>query len=275
MGASTTDRTMELGDGSSLFLKILHAAMALPGARVNRASFLRAQLRPHFPDEQVEGAIKYNPAHAGMPQEKIDEIANSVIKPHVLLAAGVSFGAGLPGGLAMAATIPADTVQFAWHSIVVAQKLAYLYGWPDLLEESKLDEETDFRMTLLIGVMMGVSEANKLLAEIARRFAHEVGQRLPRYALTRTVYYPLIKTVLRWVGVSLTKQSFARSISKIIPIVSGLVSAGVTAYTLRPMARRLKNHLRTLEYAGATAQTGDAGDTNSDLSGKVQAQKAC
>ena len=258
MGTSTATAAMEPDDSSGWILRILRAALGLPGARVDRASFLRSQLRPHFPEEQVEEAIEYNPAHAGMSIDKIDEIADSIIKSHVIRAAGTSFAIGLPGGFAMVATIPADTVQFAWHSIVVSQKLAYLYGWPDLLEDGEPDEETILRIVLLIGVMLGAAEANRLLAEIAKRFAREVGRRLPRYTLTKAAYYPLIKAILRWVGVSLMKQSFAKGLSKVIPIVSGLVSAGVTAYTLRPMAGRLKNHLRTLEYAGNTAQANNA-----------------
>ena len=264
MGTSTATAAIDPVDSSGWILRILRAAMGLPGARVDRASFLRSQLRPHFPEEQVEEAIAYNPAHAGMSNDKIDEIADSIIKSHVIWAAGTSFTTGLPGGFAMVVTIPADTVQFAWHSIVVSQKLAYLYGWPDLLEEGEPDEETLLRIVLLIGVMLGAAEANKLLAEISSRFAREVGRRLPKYALTRTTYYPLIKAILRWVGVSLTKQSFAKGLSKAIPIVSGLISAGVTAYTLRPMARRLKNHLKTLEYARDTAQDGDLDDKDID-----------
>ena len=176
-------------------------------------------------------------------------MADSVIKSHVVQAAALSFVAGLPGGVFMAATIPADVTQFGWHAIVSAQKLAYLYGWPDLLEEGELDEETELRMVLFIGAMLGAAEANRLLAEIAKRFSREVGRRLPKYALTKTGYYPLMKTVLRWVGIKLTKQSFARGVAKVIPFVSGFVSAGMAAYTLRPMAGRLKNHLRRLEYA--------------------------
>ena len=62
----------------------------------------------------------------------------------------------------MAVTIPADLVQFYWHAIVLSQKLAYLYGWPDLLKEDEADEETKAKITLLIGVMMGAQVANKL-----------------------------------------------------------------------------------------------------------------
>ena len=67
---------MEPDDSSGWILRILRAALGLPGARVDRATFLRSQLRPHFPEEQVEGAIEYNPARAGMPIDKIDEIAD-------------------------------------------------------------------------------------------------------------------------------------------------------------------------------------------------------
>ena len=36
---------------------------------------------------------------------------------------------------------------------------------------------------------------------------------------------------------------------KVLPVIGGLVSAGVTAATMRPMGKRLKNHLRKLRYA--------------------------
>ena len=68
---------------------------------------------------------------------------------------------------------------------VLAQKLAYLYGWPDLFDpEVDLDEETELRIVLLIGAMLGAANANRLLAEMSSRFAGETavfqGMRLPR-----------------------------------------------------------------------------------------------
>ena len=149
----------------------------------------------------------------------------------------------------MAVTIPADLAQFYWHAIVLSQKLAYLYGWPDLLKEDEADEETKAKITLLIGVMMGAQVANKVISEVAERFASEIARRLPRQALTRTAYYPLIKQISKWIGINVTKNTFARSVSKFVPIVGGLVSAGVTAAMMKPMAKRLKNHLRELRLA--------------------------
>ena len=141
----------------------------------------------------------------------------------------------------MAGTIPADIVQFYWHALVLAQKLAYLYGWLDLLNEGQVDEETEFRLTLLIGAMMGSQPARRGLVEVAERLAKEVAHRLRRQALT--------KQVARWVGIKITTTAFSRGISKVIPIVGAVVSASLTASMMFPMAKRLKNHLRELRLA--------------------------
>jgi uncharacterized membrane protein len=223
--------------------------MALPGARVDRKSFLYSQLVNYCGQEQTLRSIETRPAIAGVPSDVIDRLADSCIKGHVLKASSISFAAGLPGGWTMVGTIPADLAQFYWHALVLAQKLAYLYGWPDLLDGGEVDEQTELLLTLLIGAMMGAQAAQRGLAELARRFAQEVVRRLPRVALTKYAMYNLAKQVARWIGVSITKASFARGISKVIPLVGGVMSAGVTAGMMFPMAKRLKNHLKGLQFA--------------------------
>ena len=241
----STDDAIERG----VWLKILRASMAIPGARVDRDSFLRSQLLSYCPEHQVDVAVNGSPASAGVPPETIDRLADAVIRNHVVKASGISFAAGLPGGWFMAATIPGDVAQYYWHAIVLAQKLAYLYGWPDFLRNREADAETNWHITLLIGSMMGAGQANIALAEIAKGFAGEVSTRLPRQALTKTMYYPVVKMVGKWIGIKVTKQSFARVVSKAVPLLGGVVSASVTALTLRPMAKRLQKHLQSLEYA--------------------------
>lgn len=235
--------------GNVVWDMIMGAALALPRAKVNRDSFLRSQLAPYCDDCQIRLAIEGRPANAGVPPDVIDRIARAVIRSHVIRASSISFAAGLPGGWAMAGTIPVDTAQFWWHAIVLSQKLAYLYGWPDFLKNGKVDDDTKLHITLLIGTMMGVAQANRVIVEVARRIAEQVARRVPRMALTRTAWYPLIKQIAKWIGISLTKTSFARGAAKIVPIVGGAVSAGVTAATMTPMANRLKNHLRELPLA--------------------------
>ena len=149
----------------------------------------------------------------------------------------------------MWATIPADALQLQWHATIMAQKLAYLYGWPDLLEDGGVDEQTEIEMTLLLGAMMGASAANRGLAELTKRLSEQVIRRLPRQALTKTTYYPIAKRVSKWIGVGVTKRGFAGGTAKFLPVLGGFVAAGVTAATLRLMGKRLKNHLRELRYA--------------------------
>ena len=103
-------------------LAIIKAALALPGTRVDRAAFLRNQLRSHCSQRQVDVAIKFNPAHARISTATIDKIADSVIKSQNFKAAAGSFVAGMPGGLAMAVTVPLDLAQNTGHAIVLAQK---------------------------------------------------------------------------------------------------------------------------------------------------------
>ena len=236
--------------GSELWLKILNAAMALPGTKVDRERFLRTQLQSHYSHEVVSKAISERPAKAGISDDLIDQLATSCINSHAAKASAISFATGLPGGWAMLGTVPADITQFFWHVLVLSQKLAYLYGWSDFLdEEGGMDDETGGKMTLLVGAMMGCQLAVDAISEVAKRVATQAARRIPRVALTRYAFYNMVKQVAKWLGVSVTKQSFAKSVAKVIPILGGLLSGGITLVMVKTMAGRLKTHLGTLYFA--------------------------
>ena len=84
---------------------------------------------------------------------------------------------------------------------------------------------------------------------MAKRIADEVQKRVPRMLLTKTAWYPIIKKIARWVGIEITKPLIARWIAKIVPLISAVVSGGVTAVAMRGMAKKLKKHLRELPLA--------------------------
>ena len=234
---------------ATVWKRIVRASMGIPGAKVDRREFLYAQLRSYCDERKVCSAIEDRPANAGIAPDVIDKLADACIKSHVIKAAGIAFATGLPGGWFMAATIPADVAQFYWHAIVLSQKLAYLYGWPDILEEGEVDEETELKITLLIGAMMGAGEAGKAIASMSKAFAKAVAHRLPMMPLTKTAWYPVIKEIGKWVGIQVTKVSFARGVAKVIPVVGGAAAAGLTVMTMHPMGTQLKDHLRDLELA--------------------------
>ena len=250
---------------SQVWNKLMGAALVLPGAKVNRTKFLTSQLRSHCSEEQVQVAIKSRPATAGVSKGTIDRLADGCINSHLLKTSAISFATGIPGGWAMAGSIPTDLVNFYWNAIVLSQKLAYLYGWPDaFIENDEVDDETKNWITLLIGSMMGASKANRAISEVAKRLAEHLTLSLPRRALTKTVGYSAIRQIARWIGIQVTKASFARGISRVVPVIGGFASAGVTVLFMRPMARRLKKHLQELYLAQTEGKPGEV-PTSSDL----------
>jgi hypothetical protein len=231
--------------------RVLRAALAVPGARIDRAAFLRKELSKHTTKEVWQCAIETTPAKAGVSKETVRRIATSSIKWHRAGVSSVSFAAGVPGGWWIAAAVPADLTQFFWHAIVILQKLAYLYGWPDLLNEtSELDDETLLLLTIFIGVMLGAESSAKVLGDLAERLAAQVLKRLPREALTKWGLFRLAREIAKWIGIKLTKEAFARYLSKLVPVLSGLISGTVTWVSFSLMTNRLATHLESLPLAG-------------------------
>ena len=235
---------------AGVWTKVLKTALELPGARVDRSKYLEKELSKYYSEEVVEKAIEERPILAGIPVHAVNSMAKSAIKSHRAKVTALSFVAGLPGGLWIAGTIPADLAQFFWHVIVVTQKLAYLYGWPMLQDPvEEMDEETLHVFTLFVGVMLGASSAAKGISKIAEKLSKEVVKRLPRMALTKYGVYNLSKQVAKWIGIRLTKQSFAKGVGKFVPILGGFISGIVTWITYSRMSKRLRKHLSKLYLA--------------------------
>lgn len=223
--------------------KVMSSALAIPGVKVDRDSFLMSELRQYCSKDELEKAI-VNPVDV-LSEDRIDSLANACINNHLVKVTSLSVVSGIPGGLAMAATIPADMAQYYWHTFVLAQKLAYLYGIPDLRDENgNLTETSQDMLTLFVGVMLGAAAANNAIKNVSKAFAVQVVKRLPQKALTKTIYYPIIKQVAKWIGIKLTKDTFAKGLGKTIPILGGVISGGLTAATFRPSAKRLQRKLK-------------------------------
>jgi hypothetical protein len=231
------------------WFNIVRTVLSMPGARVNRDQFLKDNLRPHVSEDVISHAIDTSPSKAKIDSNVIDRIANGCINYHVSICTSTSFATGLPGGWWAAGTIPADITQYFYHTVIVCQKLLYLYGWPDLFEEDdfgNVDEETLLKITLFLGVMMGATGANKAVTQLAQEFAKEVVKRLPKQALTKYAVYNISKQIAKWIGIKLTKETFAKQIGKFIPVIGGVIAGSITFLTLKPMSKRLQHHLKEL-----------------------------
>ncbi len=221
--------------------KVMNLALSMPMVKVDRTAFLMNEFSMYDNADQLRDKRPIDL----FDDEVIERAARGVINSHLTTATVTSTAAGIPGGLAMAATMPADIAQYYWHVLVVAQKLGYLYGWPDLLDDKgQITEGTRNVLTLFVGVMFGAQAASKLVGEIAKQVSLQAAKRLPQQALTKTMYYPVVKQVAKWIGVKMTKDTFGRSVGKAIPILGGVLSGAITAFSFKPMAEKLQKHLR-------------------------------
>ena len=237
-------------------LDFLKKVVRFPGVRINRDEFLRQELtKLRASEEVIERALATSPALAGVPLLALDTLADETITYETNKSAALSFAAGLPGGFAMLGTIPADLMQYYAHALRIMQKLAYLYGWRDLLADVDEDDEMLGVLAVFFGVMLGVGGAAQSLTAFARIAAKTAYQKhVTKQALMSITWYPVVKYSLRVIGINITKSSFTKGASKIVPVIGGFVSSGLTFMALQTQSARLKGHLRELPPPGIDAE---------------------
>lgn len=217
---------------------IINNAVQIPGVKVDRQKFLGECFAKE--DVDTQQIIDLGPIDAGCTREALARIANKLILVRTSTSSAASFAMGIPGGLAMGLTVPADTLQFFGMSLRLAQELAYLYGAQDLWKDGQIDDEVvRGQLILYCGVMFGVSGAAAGVRILSSQLAKTTLKKLPQKALTKTLWYPIVKQVGKLVGVKVTKDTVAKGISKAIPVVGGVVSGGLNFASMLPMAKRL------------------------------------
>ena len=235
----------ENGNGEIDIEDIIIKSFKTPGIKVDRAAFLQKEFFKHMPQEQIGTAITFTPAIAGVPKELIDQLADDTINFERNFVSGISAALGVPGGIGMAATVPADVLQYYGYMLRAAQKLLYLYGFPQLYvdENGSLDTETLNTLILCLGVMYGAAGANNVIKVVARALAKGVSKKIMKAALTKGVVYPILKSFMKWFSVNLTKKILANAAEKAIPVVGAAIGGGLTFFTFKPCCVKLKKAL--------------------------------
>lgn len=235
------------GNGEIDIEDIITLAFKTPGVHVTRVNFLQKELYKNHPQAVIDKAIATTPAQAGISSDEIDNIADEVINYERNCVSGISAALGAPGGWAMAATIPADIVQYYGYTLRATQKLLYLYGFPEVDSDEegiRLDSQTINQLILCLGVMNGVAGANNAIKGMAKALAVGVEKKLLNAALTKGTFYPLVKEIAKWFGIKMTKSIFAGFFKKAIPVVGGIVGGGITFFSFKPCCYRLKAALQ-------------------------------
>ena len=236
-------------------LQVLQQVVKLPVVKVDRSKFLVDKFSKVLNPKDIPRLLEEGPT-ALLSQDVLDKVADSCIKDNVLLASGTSVIAGIPGGLALAITIPTDVAQFYAFSLKLAQELGYIYGYDDLwASRNELSDEAKNTLLLYLGVMLGVNSAGALLRVGGVSVAKHVMKTVPQKALAKTLWYPILEKVLKIFGVNLTRGGFAKGMGKVIPILGGIVSGGLTYTTMKPMGKSLQRELyKLVNYSEAQYQ---------------------
>lgn len=235
------------GDGNIDIEDIIILGLRTPGIGINRNDFLTKEFSKKYSKEIIEQALATTPTNAGISLEDLNRIADNVIIFERNCVTGISTALGTPGGFAMAATIPADIIQYYGYMLRTAQKLMYLYGFPEIDVREKgqtFDTETLNLLIICLGVMYGVAGANNAIKIMAKALATGVEKKLINAALTKGTIYPIVKNVAKWFGVKMTKEVFAGFFKKAIPVIGGVVGGGLTFVTFKPCCDKLKKSLQ-------------------------------
>ncbi|MBQ8739141.1 MAG: hypothetical protein IJZ04_06550 [Clostridia bacterium] len=237
----------ENGNGEIDVEDVVIKGLKIPGIRIKRDDFLQKSLFKKYPQETIDIAITENPMKANIPVEEIDKIAEDVIKFERNCVSGISTALGIPGGVAMVATIPADIAQYYGYLLRATQKLLYLYGFLEIdttENGGKFDDGTMNTLIICFGIMYGTLGANNAIKAMAKALGTGVEKKLLKKALTKGVFFPLVKSVASWFGVNITKKVFAGFFKNAIPVAGGIIGGGITYIAFKPCCDKLKNSLR-------------------------------
>ena len=231
----------------SLALNVINESLKLPFIKVDRSDFLTKTFSNKIDD--MPKLLREGP-QAFFSKEELDRIASNVIKSNVLQSSSISFASGLPGGIAIAATIPADMAQFYGYSLKLAQEISYVYGYQNIwANQGELTEDAKNTLILYLGIMFGVSSAGSTIRILSNKLAIQALKQLPNKTLTKHLYFTILKKVLAIFGTKLTKATFAKGVSKVIPVVGGVLSGSMNYLALKPMANKLKDELgKSINY---------------------------
>ena len=223
------------GDGKVDLKDFVLMAVKVPGVNVNRREFLKKELGKKNNEKKVAIALEQNPKLAKIDDATIEYIADDVIEAERKKVVAISAALGVSGAVAI--TLPADVAQYFAFMLRAAQKLMYLYGYPELNVNENMDEDTVNIMSIALGTMMGVQGADAALRSLSGSIVKTISAGIK----VSTKGVPQFLGSL--VGVGIGKLGFG-VVGLSLPIIGGAISGGLTHITFTSACDRLRKELR-------------------------------
>ena len=245
---------------NSTWISFLNSILKMPGAKINREAYLRKTFS-HLSDSEIRRCISESPARV-VSQTEIENAASNAISSHTAKATAISAISGIPGGVAMLVAIPADMANYYFHVVAVGQKLGYLYGFPDMIDDSgRLTSDGEIMLTAFIGVMNKVEVAKELVkkiaVEVAKRISEETAIRVAGNILSKQFIAQAIEVISTKLGMQIAAKGVGRGFYKAIPLLSGVICGTITYATFKPQAKRLHEVLKNNQISVDNNQEGE------------------
>lgn len=246
------------------FETFLAKAGSIPGIRVDREAFLRKTFEKSKFNKHMDGILQKGPLETGISLKTVGRMADESIMAEAVKTITLSTAAGMPGGWGMAATIPADILQFYAHSFRVIQKLMYLYGYQDDIfdGDGNIEDETVTMLVLYLGVMSGVGLAGKALADLtrtaAKKMVWEISKTTIKKFFTNKTFRKIVLKIIQIIGAKTSTKYIISIPGKAIPVIGGVTSGLLTAVFFVPASKKLKKYFETGELERIEAEELDS-----------------
>ena len=223
------------GDGKIDLKDFVLMAVKVPGVNINRREFLKKELGKKIDDKKVAKALETNPKMAKIDSAIIEYIVDDVIEDERKKVVAISAALGVSG--AVAVTLPTDIAQYFGFMLRAAQKLMYLYGYPELNVNENMDDDTTNVLAIALGTMLGVQGADAALRNVSKGIIASISAGLKVSS----------KGIPQFVG-SLVGVGFGKLglgvVGLSLPIIGGVISGGLTHITFTSGCDRLRKELR-------------------------------
>lgn len=223
------------GDGKIDLKDFVLMAVKVPGVNINRREFLKKELGKKNDDKKVAKALETNPKMANIDSAIIEYIVDDVIEEERKKVVAISAALGVSGAVAI--TLPTDIAQYFGFMLRVAQKLMYLYGYPELNVNENMDDDTANVLAIALGTMLGVQGADAALRNVSKGIIASISAGLKVSS----------KGIPQFVG-SLVGVGFGKLglgvVGLSLPIIGGVISGGLTHITFTSGCENLRKELR-------------------------------
>lgn len=236
----------EIKSDKNTFEDFFAFLLKVPGIKVNRQTFIAYLFSKDYPDIE-EKFLSKGPKKLGFSKEEISTYGDKIINKQSIFTTTTAFLAGLPGGLAMVGTIPADIIQFCANLIICIQKLLYVYGWKDFSQDNILLKKI---FVVSFAVMLEFDNAEETLKKLNKRINSRFyifkskSKFLSKINFTSSLfisksYNQLVKKLVS----QLTKKQLAKLGAKAIPLIGGIVNSQFVYRDFNRMTHILKSSL--------------------------------